>query len=148
MKLLPVYKQSNGDYEQFKAVVNASDMLNGIEDEVSLDDDEAYEFAQSLWLEVVSTTDSKEGLFSFMEYLDRICLKDKGFTYKIAESPSHKSTCGHNKKLLGVIWQTATMRRNFELFGDFIGMDMMKRGINTQANMVCRVRPRVDTCTT
>jgi len=23
------------------------------------------------------------------------------------------------------------MRRNFELFGDFIGMDMMKRGINT-----------------
>ena len=131
MKLLPVYKQSNGDYEQFKAVVNASDMLNGIEDEVSLDDDEAYEFAQSLWLEVVSTTDSKEGLFSFIEYLDLISSKAQGFTYKIAESPSHKSTCGHNKKLLGVIWQTATMRRNFELFGDFIGMDMMKRGINT-----------------
>ena len=111
MKLLPVYKQSNGDYEQFKAVVNASDMLNGIEDEVSLDDDEAYEFAQSLWLEVVSTTDSKEGLFSFIEYLDLISSKAQGFTYKIAESPSHNSTCGHSKKLLGVIWQTTTTRR-------------------------------------
>jgi len=99
MKLLPVYKQSNGDYEQFKAVVNASDMLNGIEDEVSLDDDEAYEFSQSLWLEVVRTTDSQNGLFSFIEYLDLMHSKAKGFTYKISESPSHNSTCGHNKKL-------------------------------------------------
>jgi hypothetical protein len=35
------------------------------------------------------------------------------------------------KKLLGVVWQTATMRCKFELFGDLIGLDMMKRGINT-----------------
>ena len=131
MRLLPVYRRSDGDYEQFKEVVNAGNLLDGIENEIDIDDDEAYEFAQSLWLEVVSTMDSKEGLFSFIKHRDLICLKAKGFTYKIAESPSHKSTCGHNKKLLGVIWQTATMRRNFELFGDFIGMDMMKRGINT-----------------
>jgi hypothetical protein len=37
------------------------------------------------------------------------------------------------KKLLGVVWQTATMSCIFQLFGDLIGidMDMMKHGINT-----------------
>ena len=123
MKLLPVFK--------FKAVVNASDMLNGIDNEVFLDDDETYEFAQSLWLEIVGTTNKDEGLFSFIEYLNLIRSKAKGFTYKIAESISNSNISGNGKKLLGVIWQTATMRRTFELFGDFIGLDRMKRGINT-----------------
>ena len=53
--------------------------------------------------------------------------KANEFTYKIAEYSSNLLKSG--KKLLGVIWQTATMW-NFELFGDFIGIDMMKRGIN------------------
>ena len=52
MKLLPDFKELNWDYEHFKTVVNSSDILNGIDNEVSLDDNEAYELAQSLWLEV------------------------------------------------------------------------------------------------
>ena len=55
--------------------------------------------------------------------------KAKGFAYKLAEASSNNSPSG--MKLLGVIWQTATMSCNFELFGDFIGLDMMKWGINT-----------------
>ena len=43
MRLLPVYRSTNRDYEQFKEVVNASDLLDGIENEVDIDDDEAYE---------------------------------------------------------------------------------------------------------
>ena len=35
------------------------------------------------------------------------------------------------KELMGLLWMTATMRRNYELFGSFICMDMMKRAINT-----------------
>jgi hypothetical protein len=131
MKLLPVFKESNRDYNIFKAVVNSSDMLNGIDNEVSLDDDEAYEFVHFLWLEVVGTTNKDKGLFSFIEYLDLIRSKAKGFTYKIAESTSNLYTSNNGKKLLKVIWHTATMRRKFELFGDFLGLNMIKQGINT-----------------
>jgi hypothetical protein len=106
MKLLPVFKDSNGDYECFKAVVNASDMLNGIDNEVSLDDDEASELVQSLWLEIASTTTNREdGLFSFIEYLYLMKSKAKGFKYKIGECSSNFLKPG--KKLLGVICQTA-----------------------------------------
>ena len=90
-----------------------------------------YKFAQSLWLEVGGTTNKDEGLFSFIEYPNLIRSKAKGFTYKIAEFTSNSYISGNGKKLLGVIWQTATMRRNFELFGDLIGLDIMKQGINT-----------------
>jgi hypothetical protein len=73
----------------------------------------------------------EEALFSFIEYLDLIRSNAKGFTYRTAESTSNLSKSCQGKKLLGVIWQTATMRRNFELFGNFIGLDMMKQGIST-----------------
>lgn len=32
---------------------------------------------------------------------------------------------------MDVIWQTATMRHNFDLFENFSGIDVMKRGIST-----------------
>ena len=97
MKLLSVFKQSNGDYDQFKAVANASDMLNGINDKVALDDDEAHEFAQSLWSEVVGTMNSKEVLFSFIKYLDLTQSKAKRITYRITGSSSNLSLYGHTK---------------------------------------------------
>ena len=108
MRLLPIYKGSHVDYNRFKDIVNAIDFLNGTHNEVTLDDDEAYEFAHFLWLEVVGTTNKDEGLFSFIEYLNLIRSKAKGFTYKIAESTSNLYISGNGKKLLGVIWQTAT----------------------------------------
>lgn len=126
MKLMPIFRKSNNDYEAFKEVVNASDMLQGIDNE-ELNDDEAYQLGQSLWLELVNTTDTKEeAMMSFIEYLELIKSRARGFTYKLAEDTSEQK-----KKLLGVIWMTATMRRNFELFGGYICLDMMKRGLNT-----------------
>jgi len=108
-------------------VVNAGHLLDGIENEIDIDDDEAYELAQSLWLEVTGSSVSKDKeLFSFIEYLELIKSKAKGFAFQLSEIPSNTSHLG--KKLIGVIWQTATMRHNFELFGDFVGLDMMKRG--------------------
>lgn len=35
-----------------------------------------------------------------------------------------------DKPLIGILWMTATMRRQYELFGGYICLDMMKRGIN------------------
>jgi len=78
-------------------------MLNGIDNAVSLDDNEAYEFVQSHWLEVGGTTNKNKGLFSFIEHLNVIRSKAKGFTYKIAESISNSYVSGYGKKLLGVM---------------------------------------------
>ena len=71
---------------------------------------------------------------SFIEYLELIKCRAKGFTYKLAED-----TSGDGKKLIGVVWMTATMRRNFELFGGYISLDMMKRGLNTLLWPYCAV---------
>ena len=56
MRLLTIYKGSHGDYNIFKDIVNATDFLNGLHNEVTLDNDEAYESVQYLWLQVESTT--------------------------------------------------------------------------------------------
>ena len=135
-KLMPTYRKSNGDYEAFKEVANASGMLDGIDNEVSLNDDEAYTLAHNLWLEVENDTKTKgEALFSFIEYLELIKSRAKGFTYKLAENQDG----GKKKKLCGVLWMTATMRKNFELFGDYLCFDMMKRGLNTLLWPYCAV---------
>ena len=135
MKLLPTLRKSNFDYEEFKKVVNCNDLLNGIDDE-ELDDDDAYQLAHTVWLDLLSTTNTKEeAIFSFIEYLNLIKCRAKGFTYKLAEEVD---TSGE-KKLVGVLWMTATMRRNFELFGGYISLDMMKRGLNTLLWPYCAV---------
>jgi len=138
MRVMPIYRKSNCQYEEFKEVVNASELMHGIDNEESLNDDEAYELAQSLWLEIASTTSNnkEEAIFSFMEYLVLIQSRAKGFTYKLAEGTVKG---GSKKKLLGVLWMTATMRRNFELFGSYICLDMMKRGLNTLLWPYCAV---------
>ena len=128
MRLMPMFRKTNKDYEEFKRVANANDMLKGIENISSIDDDEAYELAQILWLETAaSTNDSEDQIFSFVEYLETIKERCKGFVYELARGAGDDPK---RKKLLGVIWQTATMRRNFELFGDYISLDMMKRALN------------------
>ena len=38
-KLMPIFRKSNGDYEEFKQVVNASELLRGIDNEESINDD-------------------------------------------------------------------------------------------------------------
>lgn len=40
MICLKTYKETNGDYNEFKQLVNDSDFLSGIDSEVSIDDDE------------------------------------------------------------------------------------------------------------
>ncbi len=40
MRCLKTYKETNGDYNEFKQLVNDSDFLSGIDSEVSIDDDD------------------------------------------------------------------------------------------------------------
>ena len=127
MRSMPVFRKSNEDYKAFQEIVNSSDFLHGIDND-SLNDDEAYELAQSAWLEIVDTMNHNkdEAVFAYTDYLALIASRAPGFVYRHAED-----TSGKVKKLQGVIWMTATMRRNFELFGGYICLDMMKRALNT-----------------
>ena len=82
---MSTFRKTNKDYEEFKRVANANDMLKGIENISSIDDDEAYELAQILWLETAaSTNDSEDQIFSFIEYLETIKERCKGFVYELA----------------------------------------------------------------
>jgi hypothetical protein len=57
-------------------------------------------------------------------YLEALHQKDPGFTYKIAIA-NDGSRCGY-------VWMTPAMRRSFELYGDVLFLDMMKRRLNSQ----------------
>ena len=126
-RMLPVFRQTNGHYADFKSVANSNDLLLGIDDIPTIDDDEAYHLAQDMWQEIDDHNGNRDdNIFSFIDYLQLIKSKAKGFAYKLARDHNGDD----NGKLVGVIWQTATMRKNFELFGGYICLDMMKRGIN------------------
>ena len=110
------FTNTDKDYEAFKELVNDSDLLSRIDNQSALEDDEAYELACVMCKEVLALSENLEdAIFSFVEFLDLIADRAKGFSYKVVSEPKCDS-----KKLLGLFWMTATMRRNFELFGAFI----------------------------
>ena len=77
-----------------------------------------------MWLDVLQDNDMDESnsIVTFLDYLKLLSQNAKGFVYKLA----------HDEKgdINGVVWQTATMRDNFERFGGYISLDTMKRAIN------------------
>ena len=83
---------------------------------------------------MASAENLEDAIFLFVEFLGLIADRAKGFSYKVVSEPKCDS-----KTLLGLFWMTATMRRNVELFGAFICLDMMKRGINTLLWPYCAV---------
>ena len=60
---------------------------------------------------------------TFQDYLELISSKAKGFQYKVA--------VGNDGVVNGVVWVTSTMRSNFERFGSYISLDVLKRELNT-----------------
>ncbi len=78
--------------------------------------------ANQLLLEILHEGIKDEVLIE--RYLEALHLKDPGFTYKIAIA-SDGSRCGY-------VWMTPAMSRIFELYGDVLFLDMMKRKTNSQ----------------
>ena len=78
------FNNTDKDYEAFKELVNDSDLLSGIDNQPALEDDEAYELACIICEEVLATSENLEdAIFSFVEYLDLIADRAKGFSYKV-----------------------------------------------------------------
>ena len=90
-----------------------------------IDDDEAHALATELWLETLNDHDLKsgsQGYVSFSQYLELMRQGAKGFAYELAVD--------EDGTIMGIVWQTATMRDNIERFGKYQSIDMMPRGIN------------------
>lgn len=60
---------------------------------------------------------------TFIENMALIKQRAKGFVYEFGKDSS--------RKIIGVIWMTVTMRRNFELHGSYISLDLMKCALNS-----------------
>ena len=132
MRLLPEFRETNRDYAIFKERISAEEVMQGLDNQPDVNEDEAYSIARQTWLEICKSNSSQsEMLFSFKQYLKLIQSRAKGFSYKIYGDDTQQLSGNLVKKLMGVLWMTATMRRNLELFGVYLCFDMMMRGINT-----------------
>ena len=60
--------------------------------------------------------------FTFVEYMEALRESNIGFDYQLLADTNGRCT--------GCIWQTSTMKDNFDRFGCFLNIDAMKRGIN------------------
>ena len=84
--------------------------LDGIDTDFDLDDDHATQLATELWLEILGGNgDDSDAIINIQQYMELIASKAKLFVYTFALYSDGKAT--------GLVWQTAIMRRNFELFG-------------------------------
>ena len=124
-RLLPKVNDC-GDYLSFKKRLNTGQ--NGCNllhaDNQDITRDEACQVATETWREVMNNHNlsQQDVLVSFREYMELIKLKDKDFSYQILADDSGEIT--------GCFWMTATMRKNFELYGGFFSVDTMNRDIN------------------
>jgi hypothetical protein len=72
-RMLPVFRQTNGHYSDFKNIANPNDLLLGIDDVPTIDDDEAYHLAHETWQEIDDNNGNcDDNIFSFIDYLELI----------------------------------------------------------------------------
>ena len=62
-----------------------------------------------------------EVMFRSQYILERLAHIDNGFTYNI----THDS----NNEVTGIVWMTSYMRDNFERFGNYLSIDVMRSSV-------------------
>ena len=70
--------------------------------------------------------------FKSQYILEKLAHIDKGLTFNII----HNS----NNKVTGIVWMTSYMRDNFERFGNYLSIDVMKSSISNTAEF-CYMAP-------
>ena len=94
--------------------------LKGIDDDDAIAVDQASRNASEML--ALSLQESSSG-WQLAHYLRKLREADSTFTFRIAYDPKGAPT--------GVVWMTATMRAAFELFGEVLFLDAMKRKLNS-----------------
>lgn len=125
LKAWRLYKILGDDpqYDIFEQSMSNPEIETSINNE-SITDDEAVAMANAIWIDLIAShdfSDSNDNIL-FLEYLEMISEKANGFSYRLARDG--------NGNVVGAVWQTATMRSNFELFGDYVCLDSMQRKLN------------------
>ena len=121
-QMLPLLDYNAG-YNSFSEIFNNRILLDGIDDQIELDDDLANELAKDIWTVVLRyNMDNPDSTLTFSQYTKPISANAKYFFYELA--------LDDRRKVNGVVWQTSTMRANFEIFGSFISLGTTKRAIN------------------
>ena len=112
-KLLPTIEQ-NPEYEHVRQCVNDKDIVNGLDDELDVNDALAQNLSTRLWLNTPSKNDhnDKGSVQTLTAYMDLLASSAGGFSYYIAMYDDGKAT--------GLVWMTGTMRDNFERDGQHI----------------------------
>ena len=80
----------------------------------------------------IESMNQDEISFKSQFILESLAKKDSGFTFNV----SHDS----DNKVTGIVWMTSCMLDNFEIFGDYISIDVMHSSIcNTKG--LCYIAP-------
>ena len=72
--------------------------------------------------------------FKSQYILEKLAHIDKSFTFNI--------TYDLNNKVTGIVWITSYMRDNFERFGNYLSIDVMKSSISNSSEL-CYMAPVV-----
>ena len=118
--LLPKIKDLE-DYNDFKSLIQSSKLEIGI-DNIDITNDDIAQIGKEIWFDIMNNNTSEETFCTFSQYMTILSQQQSGFEFDILVDSDNYAT--------GCIWQTAVMRKNFELYGGYICLDAMKRPIN------------------
>lgn len=119
--ILPLM-QDVESFKDFQHLCNTSNLVAGLED-IPLSDDNAAQVGKEVWEEIMSNDYDDDVLITFKEFMSMMEAGNAGFRYQMFYDTTGRCT--------GCVWQTATMRDNFDRFGGFFALDAMKRALNT-----------------
>ena len=119
-KMVPMLERVS-NFQDFQRVFKTTKLERGLDD-APLSDDNIAELGRDIWDELLNDSESEQCFFTFAEYMEALRQSNIGFDYQLLQDTNGRYT--------GCIWQTATMKDNFDMFGGFLSIDAMKRGIN------------------
>jgi hypothetical protein len=118
VKLMHEETEKNGAASKYK--VSMENIFMGLDDDEDGVIDVASQHVHDILRAVLRSTDSG---WKVIAMLEKLHAADPGFTYRISRDP--------NGFPQGFVWMTSQMRASYELFGNFISIDAMKRQQNS-----------------
>ena len=120
LRLMNDKKRESGEESLGKYKASLAQLFKGLDNEDSNVIDNASKHVHSILRSVLNS--SEEG-WKLLAMLEKMHSADPGFTFRVCKDPNGCPT--------GVIWMTPQMRSAFELFGNFVSIDAMKRQQNS-----------------
>jgi len=121
IKMMMPMLENVSTFQDFQRIFKTTKLDRGLDDS-PLTDDNIEELGRDIWDELLNNSESEHCFFTFAEYMQSLQDSNSGFDYQLLADSNGRYT--------GCIWQTSTMKDNFDRFGGFVSIDAMKRGIN------------------